>query len=162
MLIPTLILGFMAVILLIVGYVGGQAHHLSGLKLAFNMTIQILPLLFFALIIAGMIQALLPKDAIAPWIGAGSGLKGILLGTAAGALVPGGPVIAFPMVAGFLKAGAGVGTLVAFMTSWSLLSVSRMLMEAGILGWRFTMMRVASTVVFPPLAGIIAHVLFKA
>ena len=127
-----------------------------GFKTAFKMLIEILPLLFFAFIIAGMVQVLLPKDLLARWVGTESGLKGILIGTVAGGLTPGGPYVSLPVVAGLLKSGAGVGTMVAFLTSWSLWAVGRLPMEIGILGWKFTFLRLACTFFFPPIAGWLA------
>ncbi|RLA91982.1 MAG: permease, partial [Deltaproteobacteria bacterium] len=37
---------------------------------------------------------------------------------------------------------------------------SRLPMEVGIMGWKFTLIRVASTFFFPPLAGLMAQALF--
>ena len=160
MLIPTIIMGVLALILLFIGYHRGQAEHISGIKSALNMTVQILPLLILAFIVAGMIQVLLPQELISKWIGAESGIRGIFIGTVAGALVPGGPYVSLPIAAGLLRSGAGVGTMVAFLTGWSLWAVSRLPMEVGILGWKFTLIRLVSTFFFPPIAGLIAHIFF--
>ncbi len=160
MLIPTIIMGVLALILLFIGYHRGQAEHISGIKSALNMAVQILPLLILALIVAGMVQVLLPSELISKWIGAESGIRGIFIGTVAGALVPGGPYVSLPIAAGLLRSGAGVGTMVAFLTGWSLWAVSRLPMEVGILGWKFTLIRLVSTFFFPPIAGLIAHIFF--
>ncbi|HDQ44248.1 MAG TPA: permease [bacterium] len=157
MIIPILVMGFLAVFLVVLGYLGGQDAHRTGLNAAFRMTVQVLPLLFFAFVVAGMVQALLPWEFLNRWVGAGSGLRGILIGTVAGGLAPGGPYVSLPIVAGLLKSGAGVGTMVAFLTGWSLWAISRLPMEIGLLGWKFTLIRIASTCFFPPLAGLIAH-----
>ncbi|MFH1428608.1 MAG: permease [Candidatus Margulisiibacteriota bacterium] len=159
MLVSTILLGIIASIMVGVGVFNGQGQHLSGLKAAYQMTLQTIPLLIFAFIIAGMVQVLVPKDIISRWVGPESGLMGILMGTLAGCLMPGGPYVVMPMAAGMLKAGAGIGTMVAFMTGWGLLSFSRVIMEVGIIGWRFTAIRIASTFLFAPLAGLIAHFL---
>ncbi len=118
MLIPTIVMAVLAIILLYVGYSKGEGQHIIGLKYALRMIVQILPLLIFALIMAGMIQALLPRELISKWIGEESGLRGILIGTLAGGITPGGPYVSLPVAAGFLRAGAGVGTMVAFVTAW--------------------------------------------
>ena len=94
-------------------------------------------------------------------MGAESGLRGILIGSIAGGLAPGGPYVSLPVVAGLLRAGAGVGTMVAFLSAWSLWAVARLPMEVGILGWKFTLIRLASTFFFPPVAGFIAQTLFS-
>lgn len=160
MLIPTLIMAAIALILIGIAYRQDPGLYLIGLKSAWRMTWQVLPLLIFAFIIAGMIQILLPQNLLDRWVGAESGLRGIIIGTVAGGLTPGGPYVALPVIAGFLKSGAGVGTMVAYLTSWSLWAVSRLPMEFGILGWRFTLVRLASTFFFPPIAGLIAQKLF--
>lgn len=162
MLYATVIFAIMATVLLSIGYFRGEGQHITGLKAGFTILIQILPLLFLAFIVAGMVQVLIPREIIGQWVGAESGWKGIFIGTAAGGLTPGGPFVSLPMVAGFFRAGAGYGTMVAYITAWSLLSVARLPMEVGILGWRFTVIRIACTWFMAPLAGFIANVFFKA
>ena len=52
--IPTIIMGVLAIILLFIGYYKGQGQHISGMKSALSMTVQILPLLVLAFIVAGL------------------------------------------------------------------------------------------------------------
>lgn len=159
MLIPTLIMGVFAVVLVSIGYQRGQ--HVEGLKSAWEMTIEILPLLVFAFIVAGMAQVVLPRELLSKWIGTDSGLRGIVVGTLAGACSPGGPYVNLPLAAGLLRSGASIGTMVAFLTGWSLWAVSRLPMEVGIMGWKFTLIRFVSVFFFPPIAGLIAQMLAK-
>jgi len=161
MLIPTLILGALAVVLLYIGYQKGQGQHLVGLKTGLNLMINIVPLLIFAFIVAGMLQVLMPRELLARLIGVESGLRGLIIGTVAGGLSPGGPYVNLPIAAGLMGAGAGIGTMVAFLTGWSLIAVGRIPMEIGILGWKFALIRLACTFFFPPIAGFIAQSLFS-
>jgi uncharacterized membrane protein YraQ (UPF0718 family) len=161
MLIPTIIMAVLAIVLLAVGYSKGEGQHIQGLRSGVKMIVEILPLLLFAFIVAGMVQVLLPQELLSRWIGEESGLKGIFIGTVAGGLTPGGPYVSLPLVAGLLKAGAGVGTLVAFLTAWSLWAVARLPMELGILGWKFTFVRLICTFFFPPIAGFLAQMFFS-
>ncbi len=161
MLIPTIIMAILATVLLAIGYSRGEGQHIQGINSGLKMIVEIIPLLLFAFIVAGMIQVLLPQELLSKWIGEESGLKGILIGTLAGGVTPGGPYVSLPVVAGLLKAGAGVGTLVAFLTAWSLWAVARLPMEIGILGWKFTFVRLACTFFFPPIAGYIAQLAFS-
>ena len=160
MLIPTIIMGVIAIVLLFIGYNKGGGEHILGLKSAGNMLIQIMPLLIFAFIVAGMIQVLVPQEMISKWVGIESGFRGLLIGTVVGGFMPGGPYISLPIAAGLLRAGASVGTMVAFLTGWSLWGVSRLPLEIGIMGWQFTLIRLACTFFFPPIAGLIANTLF--
>lgn len=161
MLVPTILMGAVAIALLLTGYLRGQGQHVSGLKAALHMTVEMLPLLACALIVAGMIQVLVPQEVTTKFIGAESGLKGIFIGAVAGAMVPGGPFVSLPIALGFLRSGAGVGPMVAFLTSCSLWSLGRLPMEIGIMGWKLAFVRVASTFFFPPIAGLIAQFLFS-
>lgn len=160
MLIPTIIMGAIAIALILIGYFRGQGQHITGLKAALSMTIEILPLLIFAFIVAGMMQALIPNEIISKWIGEGSGLRGIFIGTVAGGIMPGGPYVSLPVAGGFLRTGASIGTIVAFLTGWSLWAIARLPMDIGILGWKFTLVRLACTFFFPPIAGLLANALF--
>ena len=161
MLIPTIIMAVIAVILYIIAFIRGEGQHITGIKTAFQIIMETLPLLIFAFIVAGLVQTLLPKDLISKWVGVESGIRGIIIGTLAGGLTPGGPYVSLPVVAGLIKTGAGTGTMVAFLTSWSLWAVSRLPMEFGILGWEFTVIRLISTFFFPPCAGFIANAVSK-
>ena len=161
MLIPTIIMGVIAIVLLYIGYQKGGGEHILGLKSAGNILIQIVPLLIFAFIVAGMIQVLIPHEMISNWIGTESGFRGILIGTLVGGLAPGGPYVSLPLAAGLLRTGASIGTMVAFMTGWSLWAFTRLPLEIGIMGWQFTLIRLACTFFFPPIAGLIANRLFS-
>jgi len=154
-------MGVLAIVLVFIAYNKGGGEHILGLKSAGSMLLQIAPLLIFAFIIAGIVQVLLPVELISKWVGMESGLRGILIGTVVGGFAPGGPYVSLPIAAGLLRVGASVGTMVAFLTSWSLWAVSRLPMELGIMGWKFTLIRIACTFFFPPIAGIIANRLFS-
>ena len=161
MLIPTIIMGVLAIVFVFLAYQKGGGEHILGFKAAGTMLIQVVPLLIFAFIIAGMIPLLIPQEAIARWVGAESGWRGIFIGTVVGGLMPGGPFVSLPMAAGLLRVGASVGTMVALLTGWSLLAFTRLPMEIGIMGWKFTLIRLACTFFFPPIAGFIANRLFS-
>lgn len=158
---PTVVMFIIAVALFIIASLQGEGKNVEGLKSAWTMTIQIIPLLVFAFIIAGLVQNILPRDVMSKWIGEGSGMRGILIGTLGGAITPGGPYVSMPVAAGLLKAGASMGTMVAFLTSWSLVAVARLPLEVGIMGWRFTLIRMMATLVFPPIAGLLANLIVK-
>jgi uncharacterized membrane protein YraQ (UPF0718 family) len=160
MLVPTIVMGALAFALLLIGYYRGQGQHIVGVKSALNMTVEILPLLVFAFVVAGMVQVLLPRELLSKWVGVESGMRGIIIGAVAGGLSPGGPFVNLPLAAALLRSGASFGTMVAFLTGWSLWAVSRLPMEVGILGWKFTLIRIASTCFFPPIAGLVAQSFF--
>jgi len=157
----TIIMGIIAVILLILAYFVAKDLPLSGLETGGKMFLEILPLLIFAFIIAGMVQVLIPKEFILKYLGAEAGFKGILIGCIAGGLTPGGPYVSFPIVASIWKSGAGIGTVVAYVTAWSLWAVGRLPYEISLIGPKFALIRFLSTLIFPPIAGLIAQSFFS-
>ena len=64
------------------------------------------PVLIFAFIAAGIIPFLVPQEAISRWVGAESGLRGILIGTIVDGLMPDSPFVSLPIAAGLLWVGA--------------------------------------------------------
>ena len=159
MLIPTIIIALIAVVLIVLCYQKGV--HIQSLKTSWGMLLQMLPILFFAIIVAGAVQHLVPSDLISRWLGTESGLRGIFIGTGIGCVTPGGPYVSLPIAAGLLRAGASVGTMVAFMTAWSLMELSRLSMEIGIMGWKFALIRVSCTFFFAPVAGFLANTFYS-
>jgi len=160
MLIPTIVMAVLAIVLVYLVYRRGGGEYVIGLKTAGSLLLEITPLLIFAFIVAGMIQILVPQEMISRWVGAESGFRGLLIGSAIGGFMPGGPYVSMPIVAGLLRTGAGIGTMVALLTAWSLLAFSRLPIEIGLLGWKFTLIRLACVFFFPPIAGFIANRFF--
>ncbi len=122
----------------------GRLFRMIGVQLALGF------------ILAGFIQIVLPREIISTWMGAESGLRGVLVGTAAGAISPGGPYIQFPLLASLHQAGAGYGPIAAFVTAWSLVPVIRTLQfDVPIMGWEFTLARVAVSAAAPIAVGLL-------
>ena len=138
-----------------------KGKHLEGLVAAKNLGIQVLPLLIFAFILAGMVQTLIPPALIAKWVGGESGFKGIVIGSIAGGLLPGGPYVTLPIVMGLAKMGASIPVLVAMITGWSLIAIGRLPMDIGILGPKLAFIRLASVIFFAPLAGLMAGLIVR-
>ncbi len=161
MLIPTIVMALLAAAALILAYQRGDGSHVAGLRDGGTLLLQLIPLLLFAFILAGTLPLLVPQEAVARWIGAESGLRGIFVGTMVGGLLPGGPAVSLPILAGFLRLGASTGTLIAMITGWSLLAFSRLPLEISVMGWRFTAIRLCCTFFLAPIAGLIAQRLFS-
>lgn len=161
MLISTVIMGILALILIFIGYRQGEGGHLLGIKGAMSMIIQIMPLLIFSLIVGGMVNVLIPQAVISKWVGAESGLKGILIATIAGFLAPGGPYTILPILAGLFQTGISIGVIMAFYSAKFLCGFTRLPIEIGIMGWKFAMVRLATTFFLPPIVGLLANTIFS-
>ncbi len=118
---------------------------------------MLVPRMLCALVAAGFIAQLLPKEAIASLLGDDAGLLAIPIAVLAGLLVPAGPVIAFAIAAVFAKSGASTTALVTFVTSWSVFAAHRILIyELPLLGPSFLRLRIASAAAAPFVAGLLA------
>jgi len=159
MFLSTVIMGLICFVALVFAYSRGK--HIEGLMAAKDLTISILPLLIFAFIISGLIQVLIPAKTISGIIGEQSGAKGIFIGAIAGGLLPGGPYVSLPIIVGLSRAGASIPVLVAMLTGWSLIAVARLPMEFGMLGPKLALIRLASVIIFAPMAGFTAKLLVK-
>jgi len=157
MLQATIVMAGVALIMLIVSLLRDPSMTWQGVRGGGTLLWQILPLLAAAMLIAGLVQVLIPREIIARWLGAESGWKGIFIGCFAGALTPGGPFVSFPIAAAIYRSGASIGPIVAYIAAWNLWAVNRLPMEFALLGPRVTLIRLASTLLFPPLAGFLAQ-----
>ena len=120
--------------------------------------IGLIPVILAAFILAGMLEAVIPKEFVRQWLAKEAGFKGIFLGTFGGMLSAMGPYAFFPVVASIHASGAGLGTVISLVTGWCLLTLSRLPYEIGFLGYRFTLMRMAVSLPFCILSGIAAHI----
>ncbi len=155
MLIATILMIVVALALFAIAY--AQGIHAEGLRSGLRTFLSILPLLLAVFSIAGLVEVLVPREKVAALLGDQAGLRGIMIGSLAGAVTPGGPYVSFPIVASIYHAGAGIGTIVAYVTAWSLWAVARLPLEISIIGPRLTLVRFLSTLIFPPIAGLIAR-----
>ena len=106
----------LALALIIVAYLRGDGSLATGLKSGWKMLVGLL-LLLVAVFVVGLSNALLLREAIAGWLGVGARLKGILIASGIGAIMPGGSFVSFSLVATLSKAGAKIGPLVVFSTA---------------------------------------------
>ena len=118
------------------------------------------PRMFFALFLAGFAAELLPRETVSGWLGSESGFLGIMIASAAGIVVPAGGVVAYPLALAMYKIGVGIPQLVAFLTTWEVFALHRVIAwELPFLGGKFVALRLSSSFFLPPLAGFLAALL---
>lgn len=139
---------------------GGITLAGKGVELGAKTLVSVTPLLIAAFLVAGLTQVLISKEIVERWLSASSGWRGILLACVAGALIPGGPYVYYPIAGSLLSSGAGLGVLISFVMAKNLWSVSRLPYEFALLGPSLTITRYLFTLVIPPLLGFAAEFLF--
>lgn len=112
-------------------------------------------------VLAGLLEVLIPAQAMAQWLGRENLGRGILVGWAAGLILPGGPYMLFPIAANLVRTGAEPGPVIALLTAKTLVSPIRMFTyEAPLLGWPLTLARFIPGVLLPPLLGYLGQWLY--
>jgi uncharacterized protein len=135
----------------------GRATAHDAAERALEQFAQIIPQLCVAFLAAGFLAKLIPAEWIGGLLGPGTGILGLLIASVAGPIVPAGPVLAFSIAALLERAGATPETLVAFVTSWSLFTIHRMVTyEIPLLGGSFLRLRLLSVFFVPIAAGMVA------
>jgi uncharacterized membrane protein YraQ (UPF0718 family) len=142
--------------------IGGPSRVGLALTSAGGLFLAVLPNLVLGFTLAGFLHVLIPGDLISAWMGENSGVRGLLVGTLAGTLTPGGPFTHFPILASFLTKGAAVGPVCAYIAAWALIGLNRIVVwELPILGPRFVLVRVLASIAVPPLVGSLAAWLYR-
>jgi uncharacterized membrane protein YraQ (UPF0718 family) len=140
----------------------GGAEVLDATLQAGRLLLGITPIMIAALLIAGYVRALLPKEQVVRWLGGSSGARGYLLATAAGALTPGGPFAAFPLLLTLWQGGAAFDVCVVYVTAWASLGLNRIVVwELPFLGHDFVALRVLASLPLPLAAGLLARAIAR-
>lgn len=119
-----------------------------------GFTISLLPKILAGVIIASALPFMMSRDRILRLVGPESGLRGLAIATAAGAIIPGGPSVTYPLTIGLMAAGADLGAGVALVSGWVLVGLNRTLIwELSFLPPEFVALRVALSLPGPILFG---------
>jgi uncharacterized membrane protein YraQ (UPF0718 family) len=155
-----ILLGLVAVAL-VVAFLRDAALPLRGLEASGRLLRGVWVELALGFILAGLIEVLIPQAVLTRWLGGERLGQGIVVGWAAGLVLPGGPYVFFPVVANLFRNGAEPGPLIALLTAKTLVSPIRTLTyEAPLLGWPLTLARFIPAVLMPPILGVLGQWLF--
>jgi uncharacterized membrane protein YraQ (UPF0718 family) len=114
----------------------------------------ILPRVLAGCLLGAFVAEILPHEKVSRSLGPNSGLRGLLIGAAFGAILPGGPFTAYPVASALLTVGADFGATIAMVVSWTLIGYGRAVAwELPILGPDFTLWRIVISLPLPLIAG---------
>jgi len=139
----------------------GLAGVLDILKHDVGLFGGILPRVLAGCLLGAFIAEILPHDKVSRSLGPSSGLMGLLIGAAFGAILPGGPFTAYPVASALLAVGADFGATIAMVVSWTLVGYGRAVAwELPIMGADFTLWRIAISLPLPVLAGALGRFVY--
>jgi uncharacterized membrane protein YraQ (UPF0718 family) len=124
-----------------------------------DFSLQILPLLFGGVLVAGFLLGRPGHDALIPtaWIAGllgGNSIFANLFASISGALMYFATLTEIPIIQGLLGAGMGQGPALALLLAGPSLSLPSILVINGELGWKKTLSYVSLVVVLSTLAGL--------
>jgi uncharacterized membrane protein YraQ (UPF0718 family) len=158
----SLVLIAAAVVLAAIAWFKDPSLPALGARNGLAMVWFILPRLVPALLVAGLLQVLVPQETVSRYFGRESGLRAIVIASVAGVLTPGGPMVSVPFMVALANSGAALAPLVAYMTAWSLFGMQRIIAwEAPLMGWRFVVVRIVPSLAFPVIAGWLVKLYYR-
>lgn len=129
--------------------------------ISWSFLLEMLYILPAVLILMGLFGVWVSKDAVVKYLGAGSGIRGLLLSMALGALPTGPLYVAFPMGAMLISKGARIANVMAFLSAWACIKIPQELMEIQFLGWRFAATRLLLTASLIGVMCLLAESIYK-
>jgi uncharacterized membrane protein YraQ (UPF0718 family) len=121
----------------------------------------IVPRVLAGCLLGAFIAEILPHEKVSRSLGPASGFKGLLIGAAFGAILPGGPFTAYPVASALLAVGADFGATISMVVSWTLVGYGRAIAwELPIMGTDFTVWRIVISLPLPVLAGALGRFVF--
>lgn len=139
--ITAIFINVFALICLIYGFYRDKDKAIESLKKAAKSLFGILPTVLIIIIIIGLMLGFVPPSEISRFVGEQSGIFGVLLVGAVGAVLHIPALIAFPLAASMLESGATVMAVAAFITTLTMIGMVTLPMEIKILGKKFALLR---------------------
>lgn len=145
-----------------VAYLKGPARVVEIAFSYLGFLVVLTPKILCGFFVAAAVPILVPREQLMRWVGQESGVRGLTIAALAGAAVPGGPMMIFPLAVSFISAGARLPVVVSFVTAWSLYGLNRTIIwEMSFLQVDFVLLRVLICLPFPILAGWLATRVFR-
>lgn len=125
-----------------------------------GLALILLPKIFGGILLATALGLSLPRARVVALIGPDSGWRGLMIAAVAGAVLPGGPHVIYPLTLALIAAGADLAAGVTIVSAWVLLSLNRTVVwELSFIPVEFVAMRFLLTLPVPVLLGLVVRVL---
>lgn len=106
--------------------------------------LMIIPPIF---VLLGLLDVWVPRETMIKYLGEGSGVKGMLISIFIGSAAAGPLYGAFPVALVLMKKGAKFSNVLLFIGAWSTTKIPMLLFEMSSLGIKFTLTRLAVSMV---------------
>lgn len=113
------------------------------------------------MILLGLIDVWVPREALMKYMGKDSGFTGVLIAILIGSIAAGPMYAAFPFTAMLLKKGVKFSNIIIFMNAWCVTKISTLLFEISAIGYVFTLSRLMINVPGVIIMGYLVERLMK-
>lgn len=144
---PAVLINVLAIGCLAVAFFRDRTRCLHALAIAARSFLKILPMALAVVVLVGLLLGFVPEGLISRTIGRGSGLIGILIAAAVGAVLYIPSIVAFPLAGSLVNHGASVGAVAAFITALTMVGLVTLSLEVELLGKGLALSRNAMSLV---------------
>lgn len=124
-------------------------------RVAIRSFLGIFPLMLAMVGLIGLLLGLVPPDVISHYLGQGAGWGATVVAALIGAVMYIPSLIAFPLAASLLHAGAGIATVAAFLTALVMVGTFTLPLEIKFLGKTMAVGRNVLSLVFAFVIAVI-------
>lgn len=143
-----------AIGLLLIAFSTEPIKAQQSLLSALWLFIYIIPLLLAVMGLVGLIQTWISPDLVARLLGREGGLRALLLAAACGMILIGPAYLIFPLLAAIQRQGARWAVIGTVLTTYAV-KIQMIPLEAGYLGWRFSLVRTLLTLTLAIPVGLL-------
>ena len=111
-----------------------RGKTLAALQVALRAALRLGPVVLLVVLLIGLLFAFLPPERLSALLGERSGVAGVLLAAALGAVLHIPALISFPLAGSLREMGASVTTVAAFITTLTMIGIVTLPVEIRELG----------------------------
>ncbi len=139
--ITIIIINGIAIIGLLIAFIVNREKAINSLKMAGKSFFKILPMTLIIVLVIGLLLGFVPPEQISRFVGEQTGIVGVLLVGALGAILHIPALISFPLAASLLASGASVAAVAAFITTLTMIGTITLPLEIKELGKKIALLR---------------------
>ncbi len=130
-----------AIVSFLIAFFNDKEKAKKSLKIAGKSFVRMFPMVLTIILIIGLLLGFVPPHQISKFIGEQSGIGGVLLIGALGALMHIPALLSFPLAASLLESGASVTAVAAFITTLTMIGMVTLPLEIKELGKKMALLR---------------------
>ncbi len=150
-----IVINLIALVWFIYSVIKNKSKTKESLKIALKTFIKTLPMIVIIIIFIGFLLGFLSPDIISRVVGEQAGFLGVLITAVLGSVLFIPSIISFPLAASLLKGGASIMSVVAFITTLTMVGIVTLPIELREMGKKMTILRNMFSFVFAVIIALI-------